>query len=164
MSQSAKLSLAIAVSLGLASGISSAKADGSFEKIIQLLDGTGAGRASKSFFGSRTIAANATDALDLVGALVDALGQPVTFTKIKMIAIKAASTNAGDITFGGGTTPCNTMFGASTDKIKIKPGGVFLIGAEDANGFTVTPTSADLINIVNTVASTVAYDIVIIGE
>ena len=164
MSQSAKLSLAIAVSLGLASGISSAKADGLFKKVVQLLDGTGAGKASKSFFASRTISASGTDALDLAGVLTDALGQALTFTKIKMIAIQAKSTNAGEITLGGGTAACNSMFGANTDKIKIKPDGLFVIAAPDANGFAVTASTADTLNIVNTVASTVAYDIVIIGE
>lgn len=164
MSQSAKLSLAIAVAMGISSGVSSANANCKFEKILELLDGTGAGKASKSFFGSRNIAASATDALDLAGVLTDALGNALTFTKIKMIAIQAAAGNTGNITLGGGTSACNTMFGANTDKVVIKPDGVFVIAAPDANGYAVTAGTADLINIVNLVAAQVSYDIVIIGE
>ncbi len=164
MSQNVSLNLAIAVAMGVSSGISSASASGAFSKIMQLLDGTGAGKASKSFFGSRTISASATDGLDLAGVLTDALGAALTFTKIKMIAIKAASTNTGNLTLGGGTAACNTMFGASTDKVVIKPGGLFVIAAEDANGYAVTATTADMINVVNLVAATASYDIVIIGE
>jgi hypothetical protein len=164
MSQSVSLNIAIAVAMGVSSGISTAKADAAFSAVMQLLDGTGAGKASKAFFGSRTIAASATDALDLAGVLVDALGASLTFTKIKMIAVKAAAANTGNITLGGGTNACNTFFGADTDKIVIKPDGVFVIAASDANGYAVTAGTDDLINIVNLVAAQVAYDIVIIGE
>jgi hypothetical protein len=164
MSQSAELKLELNVAQAVSSGISSASAKSAFSKVMQLLDGTGAGKASKSFFGSRTISASATDGLDLAGVLVDALGASLTFTKIKMIAVKAAAANTGNITLGGGTNACNTFFGADTDKIVIKPGGLFVIAAEDANGYAVTAGTDDLINIVNLVAAQVAYDIVIIGE
>lgn len=164
MSQNVNLNLAIAVSMGFASGISSASAASNFSKIMQLLDGTGAGKASKSFFGSRTISASATDGLDLAGVLTDALGNALTFTKIKMIAVKAAADNTGNITLGGGTAACNTFFADASDAIVIKPGGVFVIAADDANGYAVTATTADMINIINLVAASVDYDIVIIGE
>jgi len=164
MSQSVSLSFKAVLNQGVANAIASANNNAVIEKLISLLDGTGAGKASKGYSAPRSLAASATDALDLAGGLTDAFGASITFTKIKMIIIKAADTNTGNLTVGGGTTPANSWLGAATDKVVIKPGGIFILAAPDANGYTVTNTSADLLNIVNTVAASAAYEILLAGE
>jgi hypothetical protein len=164
MSQGVNLSLSLVVDQASANALATLSNKVDFRKNQQLLDGAGAGKASKTYAAVRSIGASATDAIDLAGVLEDALGAALTFTKIKMIAIKAAAANTGDITVGGGTSACNSYFGANTDKIKIVPDGLFLLSAPSTNGYAVTASTADIINVVNTVAATVNYEIVIIGE
>lgn len=164
MSQSVSLSIKAVLNQGVANAIASASNTATVEKLITLLDGIGAGKASKGYSAPRTLAASATDALDLAGGLTDAFGATITFTKIKTLIVKAAETNTGNLTIGGGTTPANSWLGSATDKVVLKPGGIFALGASDANGYAVTNTSADLLNIVNTVAASAAYEILIAGE
>jgi hypothetical protein len=55
-----------------------------------LATGTGSSQADKVFSDQRTLAASASEDLDLAGGISDALGVTVTFAKVKAIMIKAA--------------------------------------------------------------------------
>lgn len=132
-----------------------------------LTDGTGAGQADKVFHDQRTLAASATENLDLAGVLTDPLGTALTFARVKALIVKAAAANTNDVVVGGDVT--NTFFGPfadETDGIRIRPGGVLCIacGEADATGFAVAAGTGDLLKFLNGGAGTpVTYDVTIIG-
>jgi hypothetical protein len=130
-----------------------------------LTDGTGANQAKSLFSDTRTLAASATENLDLVAVLIDAFGSAITFTKIKALIIKASAANTNDVVVGGhATAACFSFFNAATDKVRVKPGGMMVLVAPDAAGYAVTATTADMLTITNSGAGTgVTYDVIIIG-
>jgi hypothetical protein len=130
-----------------------------------LTNGTGANQINQLFADTRTLAASATENIDLAGGLTDPFGTAITFTKIKALIIRAKSTNTNDVVVGGhATAACASFFGDATDKVKVKPGGVVAFVAPDANGYAVTATTADLLTIANSAAGTgVTYDIFLLG-
>ena len=129
-----------------------------------LANGAGADNASKAYYGLRSITASGTDVLNLTATLLDAFGAAITFTKIRGVFIKPAAANAGTISMGAGTNPVVGLLNSATDKIIIAAGGYFMVVNPTAAGYGVTASTADKITITNNVASTVNYEIVIVGE
>ena len=128
-----------------------------------LADGTGAGQADVLFTDSRTLAASATEDLDLAGSLTDALGATLTMAKLKFVMIKAASGNTNDVVLSRPAANGVPLFDAAGDSIAIKPGGVFM-WAVPGSGVTVTAGTGDLLTLTNSAAGTsVSYDIVLMG-
>jgi len=132
---------------------------------VQLSDGTGAGQANQFWSSAgRTLAASANENLDLAGSLVNAFGTTLTFTKIKGIYIKAASTNTNNVRLTRPASNGLPLFLAASDGIDILPGGTFFWACSDNTAIPVTGGTGDLINIANSGAGTsVAYDIAIVG-
>ncbi len=135
---------------------------------ISLASGVAAGQADRIFSDTRTLAASATEDLDLAGtSLTDPFGAALTFVKVKAILIAAASGNTNSVVVGGAAS--NTFVGPfadATDKLVIRPGGFALIsvGSGDLNAYGVTATTGDLLRVGNSGAGTsVSYDIVVIG-
>lgn len=130
-----------------------------------LTDGTGADQAKEMFSDTRTIAASGTDDIDLSGVLLDAFGNTLLFTRIKALIIEAAAGNTNDVVVGGAASNgFITPFGASTDKVKVKPGGVMVLIAPDATAYAVTAATADLLRVANGGAGTsVTYNIILVG-
>lgn len=131
---------------------------------ITLTPGTSSGNADRIFMDTRTLAASATENLDLAGGLVDPLGATLTFVTIKAIYVKASSANTNNVVVGGaGSNTLLGIFSDATDKILVKPGGVFMWVAP-ATGATVTTLTGDILLVANSSSGTsVTYDIVIIG-
>jgi hypothetical protein len=130
---------------------------------INLTDGTGASQADRIFSDSRTLAASATEDLDLSGALTNAYGT-VTFARIKAILIVADAGNTNNVNFSRPASNGVPLFLAASDGLPIRPGGVFLWACSDATGIAVTAGTGDLITLTNSAGSTaVTYSIVIIG-
>jgi hypothetical protein len=130
-----------------------------------LSDGNGANQAQQQWHDQRTIAPSGNDDLDLAGVLTNAFGALVTFTKIKALIIRGAAANANDVVVGGAAAnQLLTLFGSATDKVKVKPGGILILLAPDANGYGVTAGTGDILRIANGGAGTsVTYDIIVIG-
>lgn len=122
-------------------------------------------QASKVFADRRTLAASASEELDLAGSLVDALGATITFTKIRALLIEASSANANTVVVGGAAANAvATLFGDATDTLVVRPGGVALLVAPDTAGYAVTPATGDLLKVANGGAGTaVTYDITVLG-
>ena len=127
--------------------------------------GTGANQASNLFHDSRTLAASASETLDLAGVLANAFGVTLTFTKIKALIVHAASGNTNDVVVGGAATNAWVgMFSDATDKVTVKPGGTLVWIAPDANGGAVVASTGDSLQVANGGAGTgVTYDIIVIG-
>lgn len=136
-----------------------------FGPVYPMSDGTGADQVRQVFTDTRTINASSNDDLDLAGSLVNAVGATITFTKLRAILVRAAAGNTNNVVVGGAASNgCVTMFGASTDKIVVRPGGMVLLVANDATGYAVTAGTGDILRIANSGAGTsVAYDIVLLG-
>jgi hypothetical protein len=126
-----------------------------------LANGTGANQASQHWHDQRTTAGN--DDLDISGSLTNVFGTSIVFTKIKAIIIKAASANVGDVLVGAAASnQFLTFLGSATDKIKVKPGGLLILVAPDANGYAVTAATGDILRVASSSGS-VTYDIILIG-
>lgn len=136
----------------------------SLQPSIRLDNGTGAGQADLMFADTRTLAASATENLDLAGSLVDPVGSTLTFVTIKVIKVCAATGNTNNVLIGGAAS--NTMLGIfddATDIVRVKPGGCFIWIAPKV-GATVTASTGDILKAANSSSGTsVTYDIIIIG-
>jgi len=97
--------------------------------------------------------------------MLDIFGVAVAFARIKAIVIIAAAGNTNDVVLGGAAAAqFFGPFGAATDTIAVRPGGILVMAAPDATGWPVTPTTADILRVANGAGGTsVTFDIVIIG-
>jgi hypothetical protein len=136
-----------------------------YDKTNTLANGTAAGQADLLWTDTRTLAASASESLDLAGSLVGAFGATLTFARIKGLIIRAADGNTNDVLAGGAAANgWATAFGDPTDKVKIKPGGTLALLAPGATAYPVTPATGDLLQVANSGAGTsVTYDIIVIG-
>lgn len=131
---------------------------------VELTSGTGSGQADLIFHDQRTLAASATEDLDLAGSLADAYGTTLTFARIKAVLISAASANTNNVNVTRPASNGVPLFLAAGDGIAVRPGGAFLWVAPDATGVAVTAGTGDLLTLTNSAGSTgVTYDVVIIG-
>jgi len=130
-----------------------------------LASGIGADQADRLWHDQRTLAASASENLDLAGGLTDAFGNTLTFARVKLIYIKAAAANTNNVVVGGHATAAFVNWVAdATDKVNIRPGGVFLLFAPDATAYVITAGTGDLLTVANSAGgSSVVYDIVIVG-
>lgn len=146
-------------------GSKSASASSNYS--VTFADGVTAGKADRVWQDTRTIAASGTDDIDLAGTLVDAFGSADVFAKVKTIVVEAAAGNTNNVVVGGAASAqFGSIFGDVTDKVVVRPGGVFVlsVGAADLDAYAVTATSADTLRVANSGAGTsVTYDIIVIG-
>ena len=134
---------------------------------FSLTDGAGVGAANVLFSDTRTLAASATEDLDLSGtALQDVLGANVALARIKGIYVAAAAGNTNNVVIGASASAQWSTLLNTTGTITLRPGDKFLAVSGPANttGWPVTATTADLLKVANSSGgSSVSYDIVIIG-
>lgn len=135
------------------------------DALASLVAGTGSGKADKLFADHRSLAASASESLDLAGVLADPLGATLTFAHVKALYVHAAAANTNDVCVGGAAS--NTFVGPfadATDVACVKPGGTLLVTAPASAGWTVTASTGDLLKVANSGGTTgVAYDVVIVG-
>ncbi|MGW0550559.1 hypothetical protein [Streptomyces altiplanensis] len=167
MPMSSMLSLAASVQQTKALDLTTASDPLNFRRAVSLGNGTGAGKADRAFHDRRTLAASASEDLDLAGVLLDAFGAAITFVRIKGMYIAAADTNTNNVVIGAAaTTPWAALLGA-TGTLTLRPGASVgaMAGAADATAYAVTAGTGDLLKVANSGAGTsVTYDIVIIGS
>lgn len=135
----------------------------SLSKLVELASGVASGQADLLWHDQRTLNASANEDLDLAGGLTDALGNVLTFVKLKLVLIipAAGNTNAVRVTRPA-TTGC-PIFLADGDGTDVLPDGMFLWVGPGA-GITITPGTDDVINVANSTGGTsVTYKIVLIG-
>ncbi|TQV85194.1 hypothetical protein FKG94_03115 [Exilibacterium tricleocarpae] len=165
MTHSARLSVSLTVEQTAALDFSAPKDSLSYAKAIQLLEGTGANQANKTYHDQRTLAASANEELDLSGALTDAFGSAIAFTKIKSVVMFAAESNGDVIEVGGAAANgFADWVGAAAHVVRLRPGGLFVLSAPDDAAYTVTAGTGDLLRITNTdAAGAASYDIILTG-
>lgn len=133
------------------------------KSLLQLSPGTGAGKADLMYSSTQTIAPSSSANLDLAGVLTDPLGATLTFVKVKAILVVASCSNTNNFNLGGAAS--NTFVGPfadATDIVSIKPCGAALF-TSDA-GWTVTPSTGDILKEANSSSGTsVTAQVIIIG-
>lgn len=134
-------------------------------KLITLLNGTGANQADLAYWDTVNLAASGSTTLDLNGSLTDALGVAVNFLRIKLFYLFAYSTNANTVVIGNAAANQFVgWFGAAAHTEAVRPGGLSLHVAPDATAFSVTAGTGDQLKIANGGAGTaVDFDLVLIG-
>jgi len=128
--------------------------------------GTGSGRGDLFVSRSRTLAAGASETLDLwTGTdLLDPLNGPTPFRVVRYVEIAvAAGGDASGLRVGGAAANCwGGFFADTSDKYLIFPAGPSFRGGSPA-GVAVT-SSAKNLKIENLGAAEVTYDIVLAGD
>lgn len=165
MALSTKFVTSVVATLTDALDLSTATDPLSYTQRNTLTSGTGANQADMLFHDTRTLAASATENLDLAGVLVNGLGDTQTFARVKGLLVTAAAANTNNVHFSSaGTNGVPGLFMALGDGIVVRPGGTFLWVAPDATGAVVTAATGDLLTALNSAGSTsVTYSVVIIG-
>jgi hypothetical protein len=126
-----------------------------------LTQGSGSGKASLSWHRQSTLAPTITETWDLV-TLTDAFGAAVAFTKVKwfLVRITVPVTGIYLIVGAAAATIWSAPFGDPTDTVLVRD-TLWMMNAID--GWTVSGANKFL-KINNPGATTVVYDIVIVGE
>ena len=144
---------------------------------LSLADGLGLGAADRIYLSQRTLAASASENLDLAGSLTDPLGSACVFARIKflLVFLRITPAAASSILVGGhATAALGNWLAATPDldtaqpKVRVRGGGAaggFLaLGCTDATGYAVAATTEDLLTITNADGVNAAtYDIAIGG-
>ncbi len=167
MPLTSRISVAASAMQTAALDLGTAQAQLSKSYVADLVNGTAAGQVDRIFHDTRTLAASATEDLDLAGVLVDAFGATLTFARIKGLIVAAASGNTNNVIVGGASaTQFASWVGAATHTVNVRPGAVLalLAGSADATGYVTAAGSSDLLKIANSAGtSSVTYDIVLLG-
>ncbi len=135
-----------------------------FARQMGFTTGAGAKQADLIWGDRRTINASSTDSLDLAGSLTGPFGNSLTFARIKLLIVAAATGNTNNVNVTRPSSNGVPWALAAGDGFPVVPGGLFLWYAPSAAGVAVTAGTGDLIDLVNSGAgSTVEYEIVIVG-
>jgi len=127
-------------------------------------DGTAADQANTLWSDTRTLADGASEEIDIHdGSVNNNFGNPLTLTKLKGLYIRNNSADACLLIGGGATTPIELFSDAASDKLKLPPEGENLFIAPNVDGVDVTTNSHIKLAHDGTGASTLTYDIIVIG-
>lgn len=135
------------------------------DRALSFSPGTGAvDQANLLYKATRTLAASATEDLDLAGVLADALGSVVVAAEVVVLVIEAAPGNTNDVVYGPTASVGALLgFGDVTDRRKVGPGNFDCMTSRQ--GWPVTAATADKLTVSNSAAGTaVTYTITVIGR
>jgi len=136
------------------------------ERVLDLVNGTGAGQADVLYANAATLAASANTDIDLSGALAPAVGGTSVFVKVKGLVILADTGNTNNVVVGAAASNAWATWLNATGTTTIQPGGaeIVIAGSGASAGYTVTAGTGDLLRIANSGAgSSVGYTIAVIG-
>lgn len=165
MSVTADISLSIEAYLAGSPDLGSARQRVTISENLQFEPGTASiGQANILFADTRTLAASATENLDLAGVLTNAFGAVITAAEIVAIFVRAAAGNTNAVLIGPGAS--NGFLGpwnAATDRLRVLPGEWHMLTCQA--GWGVTAGTGDILFAGNGGAGTaVTYDLVLIGR
>lgn len=145
-------------------GLSSAEAPVVLQRTLNLTNGVGADQADTVWTDSRTLAASASEDLDLAaGGLTDAFGTAFAPAKIRLLVVSASGSNTNDVVLFGDANSVPFLDTAATTT-SVPPGGFAIFAYPNLAGIAVTADTGDIIQVANGGAGTeVDYDILIAG-
>lgn len=134
-------------------------------KLLQFTVGTGANQADIFWGDTRTLAASATEDLDLSGVLADAFGAAIAAVDLVAIMVTALVGNTNNVILGDATQPVG-LFGGTNPTFSVKPGGVFLAVAPGLVGLaTIGAGATDDLKVTNSGGTTeVTYSVAILAR
>jgi hypothetical protein len=158
----ATLRLVIAATLSSALDLASGHSDLAYDKLLSVLaNGVGSNQANQIWSDTRTLISAGNETLDLNASLVNAFGESVTFTKIKVMVIVNKGTT--DLTIGNAAAnQWATWLGAVAHTITVPAGGALVLTNPGA-GFAVTAATGDQLKITNAAGASCDYDIILMG-
>ena len=123
--------------------------------------GTGTDQFDLVWSDERTVT-GVSETLDLVGTLTDAFGTVISGAKLCGIIVWNKARTAGyELILGAAASPVFTgLFGASTERIKVRPGGLF-VWLSPVDGATLVAATADGLK-VDPGANTITYQIALL--
>ena len=125
--------------------------------------GVEANQADGFFHDERTLADGANETLDLTdSSLTDKLGEPINFSKLKALVIVNTSIDAC-LLIGGAVSAQMALFNAVTEKLKLRPGGVFMFLCPDLAGVDISVNAKLKLEHDGTGTSTLIYRIMALG-
>lgn len=141
------------------------RAPANLSALLQFIPGTDTtSKADLLFADERTLAASATENLDMAGVLTTGLGATITAAEVVAIYIEADPTNVNDVIVGGAAS--NAFVGplsGTTPALSVAPGDFHLLTCK--RGWLVTAGTGDILKATNGAAGTpVSYSIVVIGR
>lgn len=158
------ISLSLIAKLTAAGDIGTPTVDVAYSQSLSLATGVGANQADMIWTDQRTLAASATEDIDLAGVLTSLLGGTLTLVRVKFLYVFAATGNTNNVQVRRGATNGVPIFTAVSAGMDLKPGGSLLWTDPSAGGVAVTAGTGDLINFTNSGAGTsVTYDILVGG-
>jgi len=165
MALTTKIALSVIASLTSVGDLSTGADPLSYLKDYSWPSGTAAGQADRLFSDERTLAASATEDLDVAGVLLDRFGAAITFARIRAMIFHGLATNTNNVIVGGASaTQFVSWCGGAAHTITVRPGGTVAFIAPDTTAYAVTATTADLLKVANSAGGTeVKYQIILIG-
>lgn len=162
----ARLLVDLAATLTSALDLTTVQAPLSFKRQFTLTDGAGANQVNRIWTDERTLAASATEDLDLAATLTDPFGATITFARVKALFVAASASNANNVVVGGAASNgFTTWVSGTTPAVLVRPGGLLALMAPDATGYAVTASTGDLLKVTNSGAGTgVTYQVIVIGS
>lgn len=161
----ASIAVDIKASLAGTGDLGTPRAPANVDFLKQFLPGTDAvGKADILWSDTRTLAASATENLDLAGVLANALGVTITAAEIVAIWIQAADANVNNVVvFGAASNAFNGPLTGTTPKINLQPGNAVLLVC--GQGWPVVAATGDIVLVANSGSGTgVDYTIAVIGR
>ena len=128
--------------------------------------GSGDNQADQYWSDKRTLAAGASENLDLNdGSLSNGLGQTITLTKLKMLWIKNLSTVAVIAVGGAALNALDSIFAdVAASKVRVQREDVFVIGGKCGTGSYAVDGTHKVLKIENEDPdASLTYEIVIVG-
>jgi hypothetical protein len=131
---------------------------------VAFSDGVGSNQANRIWKDTRTLAASASENLDLSGSLTDIYGDAVVFARIKALIVIASAVNANNVNVARHSSTGVPIYLAASDGEPVHPGGFLVKVWPGATGIPVTAGTGDLLTITNSAGgSSVDYTIVVVG-
>jgi hypothetical protein len=122
-------------------------------------DGTGSSSANKHWTSGEATLGGSASTYDLAGALTNGIGEAVVFAKVKVLVVRALSTNAGNVTIGGGSNAWAALYGST---LILPPGTDVAIKTSNANGWAVTAGTGDIVQVAGTSGD--KFELFVAGE
>lgn len=159
------ISLSIDLTLTGAGDLGTPKQRVSLSELISLSPGTDAvNKADLLFSDTRTLAASASENLDMAGTLANSFGATITAAEIVLIFVRAAPGNTNSVQVARpASNGLAAPFLAAGDGVAVAPGEWAVFASE--KGWAVAAGTGDLLTVTNGGAGTSAsYDVVIVGR
>ena len=116
------------------------------------------------YVASGSLAAGATNSVDLYGSVLNSFGATLNMAKVKGLILCPSNTVQTTVTLRPAAANGMTNLFEDASGITVRTAGCFALFAKDTAGYTVANGSMDAIEIVNNGTNTTTYSLYVFGE